>query len=77
MSKFPEHEKLRECKQEKQLLTNFLEWLEENNRAVFEFNSGRDAERECTNRELLSSYFNIDEKQIEKERQLMIDELNS
>jgi hypothetical protein len=47
MSKFPEHEKLRECKQEKQLLTNFLEWLEENNRAVFEFNSGRDAEREC------------------------------
>ena len=78
MSEYPEHDKLRAVKQEKQVVINFLEWLEENNKAVFELESGggREGNRECTVRELLSSYFEIDEDKLENERQLMLVELN-
>jgi hypothetical protein len=75
MSEYPEHDKLRAIKQEKQIVINFLEWLEENNYAVFVLDSKGNCDRDCTIKELLAAHFEIDEDKLEEEKQRMISEM--
>lgn len=77
----PELEKLSEARPDNQVISGFLEWLEEKEYFLAEW-SGNDCE-ECgketlmdmvqTKEQLLANYFSIDLVKCEKERQALLD----
>jgi len=84
-NKYPEHEKLIRVKDEAEILGNFLEWLQTkfylcditvdvelnyfNHPSVYRTAKGIE--------DILYEYYNIDSKEIENEKQLMLNKLNN
>ena len=81
----PELEKLAEVRPDNQVISSFLEWLEEKEIVLAEW-SGSDCE-ECgaehlidmiqTKEQLLANYFSINLDKCEEERQAMLDQIRA
>lgn len=79
----PQLDKMVEVKDESQMISNFLDWLDEKEIVLAEW-SGSDCD-ECgdeilihlirTKEQLLANYFNIDLVKAEKERQAILDNI--
>ena len=73
MSKYPEHERMKACRELTQPVGEFLEWLDEQGMMICGRLSGREEPRTVV--QWLADWQDIDLVEIEKEKRAMLDEL--
>ena len=76
-SRFPEHEKLKAISDKSQAIGEFVDWLgEAKGLALCELDEhGRYFSSRVSIRALLAEYFDIDERRLEAEKMVMLDEM--
>ena len=76
---YPEHVHLKSVRDQSQAIGNFIEWLEENNMAICEFNPRTNFDSYTPTRtsttKLLALHFEVDLDRLEDEKRAMLDEL--
>lgn len=82
MSKYPEHEKLKKVKDEKNLIGDFLDWLRSDTDRVIaeyvdvgEFEDERLMVKSESISDILADYYDIDQEKLEQEKQQMLESL--
>ncbi len=82
MSKYPEHEKLKKVKDEKNLIGDFLDWLRSDTDRVIaeyvdvgDFADERLVPKSESISDILADYYDIDQEKLEQEKQQMLESL--
>lgn len=78
MPEFPEHDKLKQIKEESRAIGEFIEWLEENGYSICEYDDANFDNYYRTPKsteQLLAMHFNIDLNKIEQEKRAMLEKL--
>lgn len=73
--KRPEHEKLIARKAEHEAIEGFLQWMDSRGMDVVRFVPNTNRFTTYYSRDLITDFFEIDEKAFEKERRVMLEEL--